>query len=602
MEIPEFKAFSENKDIENTSYKVLPKQTQPIVFKGVEMEIPQFVFFTDGKNFTLPFKIDAAGLEGWLKSLNRTTDCYFSCQQVYRVIKTLNAKEIPPNLRVTLLDFISIAIIPIVKHLEQPILETKVPLTASEQAHQELITATFALLAQGVWRVAEDIFALPEEKRSAQLLARALFYGLRALKRVLLHACVVYEHPYKGFWTSCYQLYRCAEQFELLDYKIRDSAICSEGGGNCFDGSFKHLLVFYLSGPNQCKPKTIKTLYNILKPCVPYAKIYTNIGAQNINQFFTFSLDQDAPPVCLSQCDEQNSGMRYLYTVKIAKIAYDNLNNETSILVDLRSLKRQKLQQLVKNLGMGAHRKFVRVPVKKNYPGIIGYDNILRFLRNPGSGGNPAAVEPMDPRIAGNWKIPDLELVPLLEDANGGSYKGWQKIADDRNDDANTHVQSIWMLQDDGRGGKIEEFEIVNSSIKGYGMLFKEQNAKVGIGEYVAILVGDEPDKSRIEIGIIHRISQVGRAGLSLGVELLAATAEAVCVYRAGNVLTKNWAVLLRGIKSVKQPDSIIYHSHFFKIGDNICLEQGNKIGYCRINKLLNASSILTHAELLIQR
>jgi hypothetical protein len=600
MDIPEFKSFSEKTDFDNTGNKALPKQTQPFVFEGIDMEIPKFVFFKDSKDFTIPFKIDEAGLTAWFKSLNYTAEAYFSCQQIYRVIRELNSKEISPHLRYALLDFIGIAVMPAIKHLEHPILEAKIPLGVTEQSNQELITAIYALLVHGFSRVAEGIFALPEDKRSAPLLARALFSGLEALQRILLHTCEAYVQPYKGYWRSCYRFYRCAEHYELLDFKImRDTVGDAAGSCNSIEGGFKSLLVFYLSGPNQCKPKAVKTFFNILGSCAPHAKIYKNIDAQKVNRFFSFSLDRDAPPVCSSQFDGEDGGMRYLDTVKIAKMAYDTLNNDTTDLTGLQSLKRPRLVQIVKNLGMGSHRQFVRAPVKKNYSGIIGYDNILHFLRNPGSGGKRNAVEPMDPRMRGDLKIPDFELVPLVEDEKPES-QGWQKIVDDRSD--NALARSLWMQREDGQDGNLDQFEIVNSNVKGYGMLFKEQSAKVGVGEFIGIFIEDDAAANRCEIGIIRRITQAGRGVFSLGVELIASTAEAVCVYRAGNVLTKNWAVLLRGIKAMQQPDGIIYNSHVFNVGDNICLEQGNKIGYCRINKLLHTTSELTHAELLVQR
>jgi hypothetical protein len=601
MEIPAFKLFSDKIDFNNANNKMLPKQEQPFVFEGIDMEMPKLVFLRDNKDFKLPFKIDETGLARWFKSLNHTAEAYVSCQQVYQAIRELNGKEILPQLRFTLLDFIAIAVVPIVKNLEKPILETKIPLPDDAQSHQELITALYALLAHGFSRVAQDIFAFPEEKRPAVLLAHALFSGLEALQKVLLHTCEAYGQLHKGYWSSCYRFYRCADRYELLDFKImRDTVGDVMASCNSVGGSFKSLLLFYLSGPNQCKPKDMKTLFKVLDSCAPYATVHAKIDAQKLNRFFSFSLDQDAPPVCLNRLDAPSGEMRYLETVKIAKVAYDTLNKEAKLPVDLHALKRPELVQLVKNLGMGSHRKFIRAPVKKNYAGIIGYDHILHFLRNPGSGGNRLAVEPMDPRRAIDIKVPDFELVPLVNDEKWGPAMGWQKIADDRGDNAS--ARSIWMQADDGQDENLKQFEIVNSNVKGYGMMLKDCGAKVGVGEFVGIFIEDDFAPGRCEVGIIRRISQAGRGVFSLGVELLAAKAEAVCVYRTGNVLTKKWAVLLRGIKAVQQPDSLIYSGHVFSVGDDICLEQGNKNGYCRINKLLHCTPNLTHAELLVQR
>lgn len=562
------------------------------------MEIPKFKFFSDPNALTVPFKINQAGLLKWLEELDKTAE-YPAGTQLLRILLALNSKKIEPKLRLTLLEDVKMAIIPIIKRLEFPILGAKIPLDTVEQANYELITAIYRALAEGFWRTTEDITALSQQEPHLPVLAKALLEGLEALKRVLLYTSESYEQLYKGYWLECYQFYRRAENYNLLDLKLGDNPEAC----NFIAASFNSLVVFYLSGPNQYNHKDIKPLYKFFERFAMHALIYKSVAAADLKLFFKFSLDQDAPPGFSNPSNMDDSSLRYLTTVKIAKIAYDNLNRETTPLSDFRLLKPAQFAQVVKSLGMGTHRRFVRVQVKKNYTGIVGYDNILDYLRRSLPGGVKSAVEPFDPRIAGDWKLPDLKLIPLEEDYKKNHDRGWNSLTGRSGDNL-----SIWASQeanniDQWYGSDYSgELEIVDSSVKGYGILFKEKNLKVGVGEFIAIIIDDGGKKSRNEIGIVRRIGKAGPMRISLGVELIASEADAVCIYRPGNVLTKSWAVLLRGIKALNQSDSIIYNSHTFGIGEEVCLELKNKTGNCRINKLLHATPTVVHAELLVNK
>lgn len=562
------------------------------------MEISKYKSLSDTKDFSIPFKIDETSLMKWLDGLDKTAE-FYSCKQILKVLLALNAREIQPKLRLTLLEDIEMAIVPIIKRLEQPILAAKIPLTSTEQAHYELIAATYDALAQGFWRITEDIAVLPQQEPYLTVLAKALLDGLESLRKVLLYIAEAYDQVYEGYWSFCYKFYSRAENYDVLDLKLGEST----EGCNFISASFNSLLAFYLCGPYQYRQKDIKSLYKFFEQFSKYAQISRKIEEYNLKLVFKFSLDHDVPPGYSNPLDADDAGLRYFATVNVARIAYDNIKMETTPLTEFRALKPAQLARVVKNLGMGTHRKFIRVGVKKSYAGIIGYENILDYLRKANRGGRRrGAVEPYDPRISGDWKLPDLELVPLKNE--NISDRGWRKLADEREDEP-ADFKSNWLQREDALEARYGNersggFEIVDSSVKGYGIIVKEKDIKAGIGEFIGIIKETGDHQSKFEIGIIRRISKVGSMGISLGVELLASEAEAVCIYRPGNVLTKNWAVLLRGIKAIQQPDSIIYNSHTFSIGENICLESGNKTGNCRINKLLHASPEIVHAELLV--
>lgn len=598
MVFPWFTSVSKENASNTAENDLTPDWAQPLV----DITLPEFKYFTDSIEFVIPFKMTEAGLEEWFNGLNPALENYFACQQLFRALKALNAREIQPALRFAMLDFIASAIIPVVKRLEQPILQRKISLSADARRHYEIIVASYVVLAQGFALVAKDVLARRITKQTEQLLLRSLYAAMEALKKLLLYTGEAYKQPYEGFWSSCYRLYGCAEQFALLDLNIKDGTVREDSAiGYSINYSFKSLLVFYLSGLNQYRPKTMKTLLNIFMIWAPYAKIYKKIDALGSKLFFAFSLDHDAPPVFLGRFNNRTkraNDIRYLSTTEIAQIVYNNLRNETAALMDIHTMKRYELVQLVKNLSMGAHRKFMRVPENKHYSGIIGYDNILRFLRRQAGGDEESGSEALDPRIAGQWKVPELELLPLIDYEKEFGSKGWTKVANDRSGDVQT--QPIWSPQSELQQDNFDTLKIVNSSVKGYGMVCAESHAKTEIGEFIGILVDDQASINRFEIGVIRRISQTETKGVSLGVELFSSTAEAVCVYNPGNVLSKRWAVLLHGIAAIKLPDSLIYDSQGIELGEEVCLVRGDTTVDARLGKSLHANGTLKHVELLI--
>lgn len=586
---------SKKSDSDDKENVLSPNQTQPLI----DIKLPKFKYFTDPLELTIPFKISTAGLEQWFDNLDSAKESYYACQQLYRALRALNARGIQPALRLALLDFIAAALMPIIKRLEQPILARKISLTAEARRHHEIIVAAYVVLAQGFSLVAKDILEGRVTKQIEPLLIRSLFAAMEALKKVLLYHGEVYEQPYAGYWGSCYRLYRCAEQYDLLDLNIKDGTVRDDtAAGYSINYSFKSLLVFYLSGINQYRPRTMKTLLNIFMIWAPYAKIYKKIDAFNNKLFFAFSLEDDAPPVFLGRFSKRNNEIRYINTTEIAKIVYDNLRNQTAALVDIHTMKRQELVQLVKNLSMGAHRKFMRVPENKHYSGIIGYDNILSYLRNQAGGGEFQGSEALDARVVGQWKVPDLELLPLIDYEKEFGSKGWSKMAD--NQRGNVEDQVIWNAESDKPQVRFDKLTIINSSVKGYGIVCNESQANAEIGEFIGVLVESGGNASRFEVGIIRRISETAPNGVSLGVELFASSAEAICVHRPGNALAKRWALLLRGITAIKMPDSIVYNTEGFVLGDAVCLVQGDTTVDARLGNFLHSSGTLRHMELLL--
>jgi hypothetical protein len=81
-------------------------------------------------------------------------------------------------------------------------------------------------------------------------------------------------------------------------------------------------------------------------------------------------------------------------------------------------------------------------------------------------------------------------------------------------------------------------------------------------------------------------------------VELISSQAGIGCIWRPADAEAMQLVLLLPGIMALQQKDSIIYPSHAFAVGDTIFIQQGENKVLCRIDKLLHATIVFSHAEL----
>ena len=156
--------------------------------------------------------------------------------------------------------------------------------------------------------------------------------------------------------------------------------------------------------------------------------------------------------------------------------------------------------------------------------------------------------------------------------------------------------QSLSDLEIPQENVPLGEFEVVDSSIKGYGLHIKEQQKIAAIiGDIIGIL---SESGERIDIGIICRISKPDEDRIKFGIDLIGMECKPVYLTSPKNTDSVIWALFLSAAKGLKQADSIVFKSNTFSTGEFVYLHQGNKKIKCRLKKLLHSTSEISHVEL----
>ncbi len=564
------------------------------------MEISTFASAPAINQSKLPFAVSKAKIEAWLHDLP-DQDAYASCKEIFYALQTINNKDLPVKKVALAMEVIGNYLNVFARPIERKFIDAGFPLNEEESNHLSLLVWTYCELAKGF------AFCISEKHFSAEDNAFLIYSGLKYLGNALLYVSMGYEAPFKGFWKLCFQYYQLAKQLELLEKTISRNSVLL----GTINRKFRQILCFYHCGSNQLQPREMKTVFQFLNGYAEQAAIRSTIKQKQARYYLAFDTRQDHPPsrlIDISQSDAEN--IRYFSTINVAKAIHHDIQEQPVGTDILHSVKISLLNKILKTLSMSQSRKFTRIDEDKIEFGLMGFDDSVHYLRNTNhapSSPDEVEITEYDPRIAGIWTAPNLELLPEGEEM---VQKMWNTLKKDICHDQKINQifttrkniasnDNIWSAgtqtrkQDDSV--KLGEFNVKNSSINGYGMMLKNgHQVKTNINDLIGFTNNED---NRIEIGLIRRICKTKHGGISFGIELMALEAKAICISRQHNHEKTEWALFLPGIKTLNKPDSIMFSSNQFAPGDFICLHQGIEKIYCRLNKLLHKTEDISHVE-----
>jgi hypothetical protein len=556
------------------------------------------------QGYKIPFNLTEQGLTDWLQRLPPQQNAY-SCKQIHGVLQAFHANDLTQQQLLIFLPKISEKLDLIADQCEKNLLDSGFPLDPEEQTIVDQVTLAWTALAENyitLGRKMLDQAGVGNAKK-----ASALFLSFQALGKALLNNAEVYLPPNEGFWLNCYRVYAMAENAGLLDVEITDG----DEKEQTVNAAFKHLMLFKLSDACQFRPREMKAIYSALKKFSASAKIETNCNHHSVKSLCAFNLNRDQGPRELSAPPEQtNSYDRYFSPIVAARSLHQFLQQEFPRHNALQSINRFLYTRVIKSLGLAHIRKFSRSKEQRSHAGIIGFNHLVSFLYKVQDLGKEdiAPTPKKNPGISRNWKAPDFELVPMGEESMHQTQALLKKTISGHAEISkisqigleSSSGKKVWNPLEIEKNKLVEtvptgEFEIIDSSAKGFLVLWKAADLKVKVGDIFGLPTakGD-----RVEVGLIRRISRPNREEVCLGIEIIGFQSEAVRLFRPGRTEMACWAVLLPGIPALKQADSIIYNTSDFSTGEFIILRRGKKDISYRLNTLINSTAAITHMEL----
>lgn len=562
------------------------------------MENPRFRTAPDITDYKIPFAVNEQALTEWLQTLAMRQD-YNSCKEIFCTLQAFTRIEIDPLQHWACLQKINTCLEQLVRQLERIYLDAGFPLSKEERAHVDIVTFAYVMLAENYSLLGDRLIARSDAPEAA------FYMALQAAGKALKHMSQVYMQPYEGFWLFCYRIYSVAEQAGFLDTEIE----AGDDKGKTVHAAFKHILVFELSGINQFRPREMEAIYPFLERFSAAAPIVKKIAQGAAQGLCAFNLKQDRQPVHLARTVMDDAD-RYISPVRVAKNLYQFLQQEPTGQGVLKSINRTLFMRVIKSLSLAQKRKYTRVAEQREGLGIVGFNNLISFLckNNNLVNENLAPTWKKDPRISGNWEVPDLDLVP-----EGSEWMHQMASRCNNGNAGNSQINRIlelsreascedrvWEASSIGKSQRLEDiptgtFDVINSSAQGLYVLWKAVNLKVRVGDVFALLSAQD---ERVEIGLIRRVDKSMSQGIGLGIEMIGFESELVGLVRPSQKALTCWAVLLPGIKALNQHDSLVYGTSDFSAGEFVDMRHGKKTISCRLHKLINSTPAVSHVEL----
>lgn len=549
-------------------------------------------------NLPLPFAIDEMDFSEWLVTLAKANDLA-KCQQILQVLQTLNnayppeRKLIPGRTRLFFLEKMGSVLIAATAMLTIPpsISDSSLDLNERESARNEIsvwstleLGNAYSLLSQEDWFDSDGYYSTQER-------SLVLCHGIQAMSRGLLYISQAYVKPYVYFWHKCFQFYRLAQLNRLTDIEFNPDA-------QAIDNAFKRVLVFALSNTNQFSVQEMRTIHDLLGHYSPYTSLLKAVPKKRFKGIPSIHLKGNGPPTLGDDSlDNHDPDRLYIATVavasKILEATYDKRGRHVPT-------DRLMLLRLAKTLTFNEQRKDIREAAKGNYLGIMGFDNIIKFLRSKEVETRSmvtATTESFDPSRPGELRNLDFGISGInSNDRDADTGKKTEKLAEKDLSSAFQVIEfidpsEIW--KSSPQVNDETNMRLVDKSTKGYGLLWTDDHIKPKVGNIIGIA------HKTLTLGLIRWLAQSKEIGMFMGVELLDTNAATVKVSNPGYPDDEVQAIYLPGGEGVKQSASLIFLNKGFRPEEFIFLNKNHKSVRYRLTKQLQVTSFINHVEVV---
>lgn len=550
----------------------------------------------------LPFEIDELDFSIWLKSLADCDDMA-KCQQILQVLQTLNKdyppeqKLIPGRTRLFFLDKLGASLTAATSML------TYLPAIPDEKPDPDTIDNEFPRCEISVWSTLElaNAYSLlskedwfkDNEYYSLEERTSILANGIQAMGRGLLYISETYSKPYIYFWHKCFLFYRAARLYRLNDIEANPNA-------QIIENAFKRILVFALSNTNQFSPTEMRTIYELLGHYAIYTSLLTSVPKKKFKGIPSIHLKGSGPPT-ISEDDSENQDPDQLFiaTVAVASKILEATNDRRAQHLPTDRL---MLLRLAKTLTFNKQRKDNRESTQGNHFGIMGFGNIIEFLRKKETEklNTLAELGAFDPARPGELRDLDFEILTPENKEDNNEYANNFGVSSSKGSPHTfklvefTDPSEIWHSEKKQDNFNFEtNMKMLDKSVKGYGLLWTNTSVKPKVGSLIGVM------HKSLTVGLIRWLAQSKETGMFMGVELLGREISVVKVTNPGYPDDEAYALFLPAEEVVKESASLIFMNKGFRPSEFIFIHKNHRINRYRLTKQLQLTSYINHVEII---
>lgn len=222
----------------------------------------------------LPVNFTLARTRKWAESVKHQSDIGLADQCLYKLIK-LNAVNYSTRTRLQLLEALQHSLLGLFAN-EKKLIRSAINADEPDLKSLHQLDKLFAEFANGYKLVIHQLASQPSlDEASSLQIQEAIYYSLKFLAQRLLLAYVQYAVPSKGIWREINQIYRYAEESELLYHIVDDPVSDSEFPVfHSADFVYKRILLLALTEPYRLMKDECLEVYKLCSRWVGACSIF----------------------------------------------------------------------------------------------------------------------------------------------------------------------------------------------------------------------------------------------------------------------------------------------------------------------------------------
>ena len=543
----------------------------------MKLHIPERI--TPGKD---AFSNQPRKVKKWLAELPHANMGELT-RQIYSGLRELNRQHMPGKQRLEIMEMLREPAREIFDYLKKYFINRTLPLPEKSRKIINLNLSLLQEMASGYKAIVFDAANELDKKIDKKILAIAVLRALRYQSELLLRASEIYAETPKGVWYDIHQMYTLAESRELHNMLLEDRE--HPDGKARIEDYYKQILLFSLARPIALRQSDSERLYRKLNDWAALARLGAEPMQAHIDRFFCANIDEDKPPSYLRQenCGE-GKRVQILDTSELVDVIRKEISKADANINQITvgdELSADTLKVLAMSWGVCAKRRFSRADKQGHIAAAIGLRRAAEAIRQE-------TAAPPQEEIQPRHKINDpglsLEAIPALSDDDGylthtelgnNEENAWDMVASGKSlTDAYDRERKL--LEAEKLKLKKEDpdlhWQVVNVSAGGYCLRWNsDTTSRAQIGELIALREREPNGSYQWRIGVIRWMQFTREHGLEIGVQVLSPKVIAATIRRTKRPQEEPFdALMLPGVRPIKQPPSVLAPAHAFKPGDKL--------------------------------
>ena len=481
-------------------------------------------------------------------------------RQFYQALQSYNRQTIPAKQRFETMERLVPTADLVIQYLNKNFINCSFPLAKKTQQIERLSHSLFQELAVSYKLIVNDV-ASSGHKLDQKTTATSIYRSMWQLYRSLLLNAQTYTDLPGKVWHDIHQLYEYAESNKLHDIPVISNQ-SEKLNKSTVNRIFIRACLLGLADSNRLRNGEALRLHEFMNTAIDKVSITKSLNADDKGLLHIVSLKTAGPPVHVRLADMKTfSNLRGLNMgplINELKHPDQEDANTTSITPSLRA-------RLLHSWTVRDQRKFSRIASNTSIITSIGVQDILHAI----------SVD----------KFPELSIEEILsklqEDAAAATAPGISLSTTQFNLKPKRDTWYKTTVSDPRFPESWHQWEIINTSAGGYGLLWKNPSqSRAQVGDIIAMRE-KEDNRHLWRMGQIRWIRHNEENNLMAGIKLLAprtviATVERI-VSSKPHPETPFEAIMLPGMKTFKQPPSIVAPQGYLNLHDKLTISMLGK-------------------------